>query len=176
MCSPSRESTSLAVASSRSANEARLRGEYVSFYFADDAATLVFKDKAHVELGAPKDGPMAGILFFEDRSAPLGRNFEITSGSVRKLLGTIYLPRGNFKGDGKNLVGTVKNVAGGLTGALGLGGLLGVINEASAYTVIVANRLELISINLVINADYAASDVPVPNGVGPNSSKVRLSH
>ena len=119
---------------------------------------------------------MAGILFFEDRSAPLGRNFEIASGSVRKLLGTIYLPRGNFKGDGKNLIGTVKNVAGGLTGALGLGGLLGVINEASAYTVIVANRLELISINLVINADYAASDVPVPNGVGPNSSKVRLSH
>ncbi len=157
-------------------NQARLRGDYVSFYFSGDAATLVFKDKAHVELGAPKDGPMAGILFFEDRSAPLGRNFEISSGSVRKLLGTIYLPRGVFKGDGKNIVGTVLNVAGGVAGALGAGGVLGVINEASAYTVIVANRLELIGVNLVINADYAASDVPVPGGLGPDSSNVRLSH
>jgi hypothetical protein len=156
-------------------NDAKLRGEYVSFYFSDDAATLVFKDKAHVELGAPKDGPMAGILFFEDRSAPLGRSFEITSGSVRKLLGTIYLPRGVFKGDGKDIVKKVTNVVGGVAGALGVGGL-GVINEAASYTVIVANKLELIGVNLVINADYAASDVPVPNGIGPNSSKVRLSH
>jgi Putative Flp pilus-assembly TadE/G-like len=158
------------------ANEAQLIGEHVGFYFADDAATLVFKDEAHVELGAPKDGLMAGILFYEDRSAPLGRSFEITSGSVKKLLGTIYLPRGTFKGDGKDMIKTVTNVVGGVTGALGAGGLVGVINEAASYTVIVANRLDLKSVNLVINADYAASDVPVPAGVGPNSSSVRLTH
>jgi len=30
-------------------------------------------------------------------------------------------------------------------------------------------------VNLVINADYAASDVPVPPGLGPKSTSVRLS-
>jgi hypothetical protein len=155
-------------------NQAKLTGEYVSFYFADDAATLVFKDRAHVELGAPKDGAMAGILFYENPSAPPGRNFEISSGSVKKLLGTIYLPKGNFKGDGRNLVGTVLNAVGGVAAAVGAGGALGKIGEASAYTVIVANRLELIGVNLVINANYAGSDVPVPGGVGPNSGAVRL--
>lgn len=156
-------------------DDARLTGDYVSFYFADDAATLVFKDKAHVELGAPKDGPMAGILFYEDQSAPPGRTFEIASGSVKKLLGTIYLPHGNLKGDNKNVVQSVTNVLGGVTGTLGLGNLL-VINEAAAYTVIVANKIELNGVNLIVNADYAGTDVPVPAGVGPNSSAVRLTN
>ena len=155
-------------------NDAKLRGDYVSFYFADDAATLVFKDRAQVELGAPKDGPMAGILFYEDRAAPPGRNFEITSSAVRKLLGTIYLPRGTFKGEGKNLVTIVTNAVGGAAAAVGAG--LPAIGEASAYTVIVANRLELKGVNLVINADYGGTDVPVPDGVGPNGSAVRLAN
>lgn len=156
-------------------NNASFHGEHVSFYFADDAATLRFKDRADVELSAPKDGLMAGILFFENPSAPPGRSFEIASDSVRKLLGTIYLPRGIFKGDGQNIVSTVLNVAGGATAATGLNTALPTIGEASAYTVIVANRLLLIGVNLVINSDYAATDVPVPDGVGPLSEKVRLT-
>jgi Flp pilus assembly protein TadG len=140
-------------------NDAILTGEYVSFYFADDEATLDFKDKAEVELSAPKDGPMAGILFFEDRAAKQGRNFEISSGSVRKLLGTIYLPKGVFKGDDKGKEGPAE-----------------AIGEASAYTIIVANRIDLKGVNLVINADYASSDIPVPAGIGPNSTEVRLSN
>lgn len=118
---------------------------------------------------------MAGILFYEDQSAPPGRTFEIASGSVKKLLGTIYLPHGNLKGDNKNVVQSVTNVLGGVTGTLGLGNLL-VINEAAAYTVIVANKIELNGVNLIVNADYAGTDVPVPAGVGPNSSAVRLTN
>jgi hypothetical protein len=156
-------------------NEAKLHGEYVSFYFADDAATLVFKDKAEVELSAPKDGLMAGILLFENPSAAVERNFEIKSASVHKLLGTIYLPRAIFKGDGRDLVTTVTNVIGGVGAVAGVNLGLPTIGEASAYTVIVANRLELIGVNLVINADYAATDIPVPDGVGPHSGNVRLS-
>jgi hypothetical protein len=157
------------------ANNARLHGERVSFYFADDAATLRFKDRADVELSAPTDGPMAGILMFENPSATQGRNFEIASDSVRELLGTIYLPRGVFKGDGTAIVSAVQNVVGGIAATAGLGTGLPTIGEASAYTVIVANRLDLDGVNLVINADYAATDVPVPDGVGPLSGKVRLS-
>ena len=33
---------------------------------------------------------------------------------------------------------------------------------------------EVDAVELVINADYAASDVPVPSGLGPKSNKVRL--
>jgi hypothetical protein len=88
-----------------------------------------------------------------------GRPFEISSGSVRKLLGTIYLPRGVFEGDNKDKPGPAEP-----------------IGKASAYTMIVANRIDLKGVNLVINADYASSDVPIPAGIGPNNSKVRLSN
>ena len=132
-------------------NNASLRGDYVSFYFADDAATIAFKDKAIIELGAPKDGPMAGILFYENPDATEGRVFEISSDAARKLLGTIYLPKGVFKTGGK-----------------------GKVADSSAYTIIVANRLDLDGANLVINAGYDSTDIPVPSGVGPTSGMVRL--
>jgi Flp pilus assembly protein TadG len=157
------------------ANNAKFHGEHVSFYFADDDATLRFKDRADVELSAPTEGLMAGILFYENPNAPPERAFEIASDSVRKLLGTIYLPRGIFKGDGEGIGTTVKNIVNGVAQTVDVGELLPTIGEASAYTVIVANRLDLRGVNLVINADYAETDVPVPEGVGPNSQKVRLS-
>ncbi len=154
-------------------NNAKFHGEHVSFYFADDAATLLFKDKAEVELSAPKDGLMAGILLYENPSAPEGRDFEIASGSVRELLGTIYLPRGIFEGKDQNIAETVHNAVGGVVGAVGVS--LPTIGAASAYTVIVANRIDLRGVNLVINANYSATDIPVPDGVGPHSQQVRLS-
>jgi len=132
-------------------NNAILRGDYVSFYFADDAATIAFKDQAVIEIGAPKDGPLAGILFYENPAATEGRVFEISSDAARKLLGTIYLPKGVFKTGGK-----------------------GKVADASAYTIIVANRIDLDGANLVVNAGYDATDVPVPSGVGPTSGMVRL--
>jgi hypothetical protein len=134
-------------------NNATLQGEDVSFYFADDTAVINFKDRAVVELSAPRDGPMAGLLFYENPAAPIGRNFEISSDAARKLLGTIYLPRGVFKGGGS-----------------------GKIAALSAYTIIVARRIDLAGAQLVVNADYGATEVPVPPGLGPNANKVRLSN
>lgn len=130
---------------------ATLRGEFVGFYFDGPDAVIDFRDTAVVELSAPKDGPLAGILFYEDPSAPEGRNFEISSDSARELLGTIYLPRGTFRGAGS-----------------------GEIAALSAYTIIVARRIDLEGAQLVVNADYSASEVPVPGGLGPNATKVRL--
>ena len=95
---------------------------------------------------------MAGILFYESRLAQLGRTFTILSNNAHKLLGTIYLPRG------KLLVDTKAKVA-----------------DLSAYTVIVAKQIEVKGANLVVNSDYGGTDVPVPEGVGPNSRFVRLS-
>ena len=145
-------------------NSASLTGEDVAFYFADDDATFQFKNHAVVELSGPTEGPLAGILFFENPSAQVGRQFRISSDSVRKLLGTIYLPQGIFRARASD------------EGILPLpGDPLKIIGAASAYTIIVANKIELDGVNLVINANYAASDVPVPPGLGPKNTSVRLS-
>ncbi len=143
---------------------AALRGENVSFYFDDDQATLDFKNHAEIELSGPKDGPMAGLLFFENPSSRPGRQFRISSDSVRKMIGTIYLPQGTFEANAK------------LDDLLpAIGAALRTIGEASTYTIIVANKIELDGVNLIINSDYASSDVPVPAGLGPKSTGVRLT-
>jgi Flp pilus assembly protein TadG len=130
-----------------------LKGDYVGFYFRGDAALVDFKKDSTIDLSAPKTGPLAGILFFEDRSAPLLRAFKISSDNARRLLGTIYLSRGALMVDASKAV-----------------------SDLSAYTVIVARQLHLKDgPNLYLNAMYTSSDVPVPDGVGPNGSAVSLS-
>lgn len=129
-----------------------LAGDNVGFYFVGDLATFRFDKDAKIDLSAPKDGPMAGVLFFEDRAAPAGRNFEILSEDARRLIGTIYLSRANL------VVDTQKPVA-----------------DQSAYTAIVARRIEMKGKpTLVLNADYDMTDVPVPSGLGPVGAEVYL--
>ncbi|MFL5126660.1 MAG: hypothetical protein ACJ8C9_18385 [Microvirga sp.] len=106
-----------------------------------------------INLSAPKTGTMAGLLIYSDPKAILGNKFKIFSDNARRLLGTIYLPRGDLYVDAN------KPIA-----------------DQSAYTVIVARTIELQSgPNLVLNANYGATDVPVPQGVGPTGSNVALS-
>ncbi|GGH24661.1 hypothetical protein GCM10007036_31220 [Alsobacter metallidurans] len=132
---------------------ASLSGDYVGFYFKGDKATLTFAGDSTISLSAPKSGDMAGLLMFEDRSAPAGRKFKVTSDNARKLLGTIYLPQGSL------LIDANKPVA-----------------DQSAYTVVVSRTLELdAGPNLVLNVNYGATDVPVPKGVGPLSGQVSLT-
>ena len=132
---------------------ASLTGDYVGFFLKGDLATFSFDFDSTVSLSAPKTGAMAGLLFFGDPTAVLGRKFKIMSDNARRLLGTIYLPSGVLQVDAN------KPVA-----------------DQSAYTVIVARGVELDSgPNLVMNANYGASDVPVPLGVGPTGPKVTLS-
>jgi hypothetical protein len=118
-----------------------------------DLATLNFKSDTTISLSAPKTGLMAGLLVYGDPKAIIGRKFHIQSDNARKLLGTIYLPRGSLFVDSK------KPVA-----------------DQSAYTVIVARTIELeAGPNLVMNANYGSTDVPVPIGVGPIGANVSLS-
>lgn len=124
-----------------------IRGENVGFYFTGDASVFLFASGSEVDLTAPVDGPMAGLLFFEDRNSPELRHFEITSDNARNLVGTIYLPNGIFSVSSKRPVA-----------------------DQSAYTAIVARQIKLNRYpNLVINADYGATDVPVPSGLGPHA-------
>jgi Flp pilus assembly protein TadG len=132
---------------------AELRGDNVGIYMTGDKATFSFSIEGVVELTAPEDGPMAGILFFEDRASTPLRRFEIYSDEARVLLGTIYLPNGRF------IVGTPKPVA-----------------DLSAYTAIVARRVELLrNPTLVLNSNYSQTDVPVPAGINRVGGSVVLA-
>lgn len=124
---------------------ARLQGENVAFYLDGSDSTFYFGPESRISLSAPKTGPLAGILFFEDRTSPLDRVHHILSDDARVLLGTFYLPRGILA------IASATPVA-----------------DQSAYTAIVANEIRMTgSPTLVLNSDYGLTDIPVPAGVGP---------
>jgi hypothetical protein len=131
---------------------ATLQGDYVGFYFRGPDSVLDFDPDTTIILSAPKTGTLAGILFFEERSAPLLRKFRITSNNARKLLGTIYLPRG--------ILYIAANAP---------------VGDQSAYTVVLARQLQLeAGPNLVLNSNYASTDVPLPTEVGSAGSDIVL--
>ena len=152
-------------------NGGTLRGDDVGFYLADPFAKIGFDYKATIDIAAPRDGIMAGMLImsapYQEALAVGGLNniklvdtvgttlrvpdgvtpadHTIRSDNARRLVGTIYLPNGKLLIDGK-----------------------GTIADRSDYTVIVADTFELRDgPNLVIRTDYDQSAVPLPEGVGP---------
>ena len=156
--------------------DASFTGTNVGFYFTGVRGGLLFDQQSIISLTAPKDGIMAGLLLFEDRLAPpapvsllpasgkgkakpapggfiAAREYRIISDNARTLLGTIYLPVGRLIIDSK------KPIA-----------------DLSAYTVIVARMINLYDgPNLMLNARYGSTDIPVPTGVGPSSADTQLS-
>ncbi len=122
--------------------DARLEGTDVVLFF-DKASKFDFKDRAVVNLDGRKTGPYAGIVMGGTRDNT--QDFVISSDNVESLLGVIYVPEARLVVEGS------ADVA-----------------RESAWTVIVAHEVELKgSPSLFINANYDASDVPVPEGVGP---------
>jgi len=89
---------------------------------------------------------------------PLGatkqmRTYRIISNNARTMLGTIYLPAGRLVIDADKPVG-----------------------DQSAYTVVVAQQVNLYEgPNLYLNANYDATSVPVPKGVGPVTGRLLLT-
>ncbi len=134
----------------------QLQGTNVAFYFSGASSTGTFKAdaKTTVNLTAPKTGALAGFLIYQDPSAASGGDFHISSANAHMLLGTIYLPQGTLTVDAS-----------------------GTVAEASAYTVVVAQKLAVSgSANLTLNAMYTSTDVPVPSGVGPSGGTVALTN
>ena len=80
---------------------ASAEGEFVGFYFTGKDAVFKFDTKTTISLSAPKDGAMAGLLFFEARTQE-SETHEILSDNARQLLGTIYLPKSHLKIDANN--------------------------------------------------------------------------
>ncbi len=128
---------------------ARLTGVDVVLIF-DQKSKFDFKDQALVNLDGRKSGAYAGMVMVATRGNI--EDFVITSNNVDRLLGVIYVPEARLVIEGKSTVA-----------------------RDSAWTVIVARMLQLKgSPSLIINANYSASDVPVPTGVGPRAGGSRL--
>jgi hypothetical protein len=158
---------------------ATIKGVQVGIYLNGPSSNLTFAADSTISLSAPKDGPLAGILIFDDpsgASAPAippyalpvpivgrlvgnllkgpPREHKILSDNARMLLGTIYMPQGRL------IIDANKPIA-----------------DKSAYTVLVVRRIDLHSgPNLILNSDYSATDVPVPPGVGPYGNSVKLTN
>ena len=139
---------------------ATVSGNGVGFYLTATAPVswtkfpnLYFGTDTHISLSAAATGEMAGVLFFEDRALPKGALHAILSNDARNLLGTIYLSRG--------FLGVASSAP---------------VADQSAYTIIVANALLLYGgPELVLNTNYSATAIPVPDGVGPRNGGVYLS-
>lgn len=154
---------------------ASLSGQGVGLFFTDDKGGMRFDKDTTISLTAPTSGLMAGLLMAESRTVsnpvpvpidsavtpppppPPGgakamREYRIISDNARTMLGTIYLPAGRL------IIDSSRPVA-----------------DQSAYTVIVARQINLYEgPNLTLNANYGATSVPVPDGVGPTSGTASL--
>ncbi len=139
-------------------NNGGLNGENVAFYMTGKNAKLDIAAESNISLSAPRTGLLAGLLFSSDKNNPLAvkagpgaglmGGHVIRSDNARRLVGTIYLPDDKLVIDGDTPVA-----------------------DRSEYTVIVAKAFELNNgPNLVLQTDYAGSDIPVPDGVGPAAS------
>lgn len=159
-------------------NGASLNMTDASVYLTGKDSVLYFDYTTSLDLSAPVAGPMAGILFFEDRNAPLGRLHQIGSRIAPQLLGTIYLSRG------KLVVGQLPtdgilpfdcklqalNHHPQLAALLPKLGLVPCplppinISLQSAWTLIIARQVAINGgVNLVLNANYEASPVAPPS-------------
>lgn len=137
-------------------DHARLQGEGVGFYLTGHDARLEFAPNTTVSLSAPNTGPMAGLIFFEDRNNDKGNEHLIKSNNARSFVGTLYFPQGELKVDASKPV-----------------------FDQSAYTVIIARYMDMYSgPNLLLNSDYGGSDIPLPeelSGVSSVGDKVVLA-
>ncbi len=138
---------------------------YVGFYFTGNEARMILDEDTTIDFVAPRSGIMAGMLFFQNPVGPLPSNddddnesgtfgrFDIKSNNARTLLGTIYLPRGKLFVKSENPVA-----------------------DESAFTVVVAKRMQFYGDSkLILNSDYSATDVPVPEGIVGEGAKVFLT-
>jgi hypothetical protein len=128
---------------------ARLEGDDVVLFF-DTSSRFSFTDSGLVRLAGRTSGAYAGIVMGATRDNR--QDFVISSDNVESLLGVVYVPSARMVVEG------TADVA-----------------RDSAWTVIVAHSLEMRgSPSLYINANYNASSVPVPAGVGPRTGGSQL--
>jgi hypothetical protein len=141
-------------------NTASIQGTDVSFYLTGRNAVLDFDNQTSIDLSAPKNGALAGMLIFEDRTVQLNQHHQIKSRNAPNMLGTIYLSRG------------ILNV--GIQ--WGGGGKGQPVAQSSAWTVVIARQVKIQDdMQIVFNTNYASSPVHPPAGLSAANSSAVLS-
>ena len=111
----------------------------------------MFNSNSYVELSASRTGPLAGVLFYQDRDVADGTVHLINSDTSSGREGTVYLPNGEVM----------------INSGSTLGG-------PASYSIFIANEYEINSgRSLVLNSDYENSDVPLPSGLSASTRLVR---
>ena len=123
-------------------NGSRVVGEGVAFLIGGTARIEI--DASTVDLKAPTSGPMAGFVFAHTRDASTSTVHQFTNAADVRYEGAIYLPKQAIVYDGKS---TSANVP--------------------PFTTYIVQVLVLgDTAHLMLNNDYAASDVPVVGLIG----------
>jgi hypothetical protein len=123
--------------------QSMMAGDGVGFFFTGAGAAFEFTTNSSIDLAAPESGAMAGLLMFEARDQPTNLTHRIESDDARRLIGTIYLSRGELRVDASSPIA-----------------------DQSAYTAIVARTMRLYGgPHLVLNTNYSLTPVPVPAGI-----------
>ncbi|WP_406857200.1 pilus assembly protein TadG-related protein [Alsobacter sp. KACC 23698] len=160
-------------------------GDGATFYFMN-GGTFAFLSGSLVSLSAPTGGRYPGFLFIEDPNGKAKKDYHISSVGVSKLLGTIYLSKGYLRIDLDDAAAKTAVDDGDPDendsllplppGTVPTTPTANTIAGASAYTIVVARKIEVKNkANLVMNSDYSATSVPVPEGVGPTGGTVVVS-
>lgn len=135
-------------------NRSTLSGMNVGFFFTGNNSEFSFGVSTKINLTAPIEGEMAGILFYENREARVSRDFVLRSHKVEIIEGAIYLPKSRLVFDGANLTAA-----------------------KSKWTAVIANKVELKhGAKVQLNSDYSGSEIPVPQGIWPSLQIAELAN
>ncbi|MDH3660275.1 MAG: pilus assembly protein TadG-related protein [Alphaproteobacteria bacterium] len=122
----------------------------VMFYITGADAFARVSGSGTVTLTAPITGTYAGVLFFGDRALPTSTNISLKGGPSFHYEGSIYFPTSNV-------------IFSGTASA----------SSPSPYTIIIARSYNFNgSGEFVVNSNYDASAVPLPAGLGPQSTRL----
>lgn len=138
----------------------KLNGVDVALVFAPGSAAnfgstgllqgvLKGSNKTRVSLTGRQSGPLAGFVIIANRQYT--SDFVLDGDAISNLTGAVYVPNAPLFVQGSGLA-----------------------NQAAPWTVITALDLELVGGTLVINANYSATTVPVPTGVGNRRSNAAV--
>ncbi len=131
---------------------AKVIGAGVSFFMTGIGAALKFQGNSAFDLQAPESGDTAGLLFFESRNQSTNEVHRIWTDRAERLVGAIYLPRTTLEVDAPAPVAA-----------------------NSEWTAIIVRKLLMLNASqVVLNSDFAASDVPAPAGIQGTSEPPRL--
>lgn len=156
--------------------DSKISGKYVTLQFSGNKTGLELTNESNIEFKAMKTGPTAGMIILAGENVDSDTVFKIHSQDAKEFTGLVYLPDNKVEigaetdeGD-KCSIATRKH-----KGNPNCKHCVSNIGEFSDWTAIVSKNIEINDgVNLVMNANYESSDVPLPVGIGSSGGRLIL--